>query len=147
MSRSFSSGFHGSSDLDQPQVIQRTGTCGSRSSSSRGLLQGHRNFGTANGVRAPDLSRLTRSPSMPVSYRPSGRPDCSRLATRQCKGLWMQTIAVLDFETANHQADSACQLGIAILEPWRIVRQKKWMIRSDDAKELKNKHLNLLNKI
>jgi DNA polymerase-3 subunit epsilon len=41
----------------------------------------------------------------------------------------MQTIAVLDFETANHQANSACQLGIAILEPWRIVRQKKWMIR------------------
>ncbi|MFZ4081452.1 MAG: 3'-5' exonuclease [Pirellula sp.] len=41
----------------------------------------------------------------------------------------MQSIAVLDFETANHQANSACQLGIAILEPWQIVRQKKWMIR------------------
>lgn len=41
----------------------------------------------------------------------------------------METIAVLDFETANHQANSACQLGIAIVEPWRIVRQKKWMIR------------------
>ncbi len=25
--------------------------------------------------------------------------------------------------------------------------QKKWMIRSDEAKEFKNKHLNLLNKI
>ena len=41
----------------------------------------------------------------------------------------MQSIAVLDFETANHQANSACQLGIAIVEPWEIVREKKWMIR------------------
>jgi DNA polymerase III subunit epsilon len=41
----------------------------------------------------------------------------------------MQSIAVLDFETANHQSNSACQLGIAIVEPWRIVREKRWMIR------------------
>ena len=41
----------------------------------------------------------------------------------------MQSIAVLDFETANYQPNSACQLGIAVVEPWRIVRQKRWMIR------------------
>ena len=41
----------------------------------------------------------------------------------------MQSIAVLDFETANHQPNSACQLGIAIVEPWKIVREKRWMIR------------------
>lgn len=41
----------------------------------------------------------------------------------------MQSIAVLDFETANHQPNSACQLGIAIVESWKIVRQKKWLIR------------------
>jgi DNA polymerase-3 subunit epsilon len=41
----------------------------------------------------------------------------------------MQPIAVLDFETANHQPNSACQLGVAIVEPWQVVRQKKWMIR------------------
>lgn len=41
----------------------------------------------------------------------------------------MQSIAVLDFETANHQPNSACQLGIAIVEPWKIIREKRWMIR------------------
>lgn len=41
----------------------------------------------------------------------------------------MESIAVLDFETANHQPNSACQLGIAIVEPWKVVRQKRWMIR------------------
>jgi DNA polymerase-3 subunit epsilon len=41
----------------------------------------------------------------------------------------MQSLAVLDFETANHQPNSACQLGIVIVEPWKIIRQKRWMIR------------------
>lgn len=41
----------------------------------------------------------------------------------------MESIAVLDFETANHQPNSACQLGIAIVEPWKIVREKRWMVR------------------
>ena len=41
----------------------------------------------------------------------------------------MQSLAVLDFETANHQPNSACQLGVVIVEPWKIVRQKCWMIR------------------
>jgi len=41
----------------------------------------------------------------------------------------MQSIAVLDFETANYQPNSPCQLGIAVVESWRIVRQKKWLIR------------------
>lgn len=41
----------------------------------------------------------------------------------------MESIAVLDFETANHQPNSACQLGIAIVEPWKVIREKRWMIR------------------
>jgi len=38
-------------------------------------------------------------------------------------------IAVIDFETANHQAGSACQLGIAMLESWSIVSEHQWLIR------------------
>jgi len=41
----------------------------------------------------------------------------------------MTRMAVLDFETANHQAGSACQLGIVMVEPWRIVSEHQWMIR------------------
>ena len=41
----------------------------------------------------------------------------------------MTRMAVLDFETANHQPGSACQLGIAIVEPWRIVSEHQWLIR------------------
>lgn len=41
----------------------------------------------------------------------------------------MQSLAVVDFETANHQPNSACQLGIVIVEPWKVIRQKRWMIR------------------
>lgn len=41
----------------------------------------------------------------------------------------MQSLAVIDFETANHQPGSACQLGIVVLEGWDIVREHKWNIR------------------
>jgi DNA polymerase-3 subunit epsilon len=41
----------------------------------------------------------------------------------------MIRMAVLDFETANHQPGSACQLGIVVVEPWRIVSEHQWLIR------------------
>ncbi len=41
----------------------------------------------------------------------------------------MTRMAVLDFETANHQPGSACQLGIVMVEPWRIVSEHQWLIR------------------
>lgn len=41
----------------------------------------------------------------------------------------MTRMAVLDFETANHQPGSACQLGIVVVEPWRIVSEHQWLIR------------------
>jgi DNA polymerase-3 subunit epsilon len=41
----------------------------------------------------------------------------------------MQRIAVIDFETANHQPGSACQLGIAIVDSWRITSEHQWLIR------------------
>jgi DNA polymerase III subunit epsilon len=41
----------------------------------------------------------------------------------------MQRLAVIDFETANHQPGSACQLGVVILEPWKVVSEHQWLIR------------------
>lgn len=41
----------------------------------------------------------------------------------------MERIAVIDFETANHRPGSACQLGIAVVESWRIVAEHQWLIR------------------
>ncbi|QDR82300.1 exonuclease domain-containing protein [Sporomusa termitida] len=34
-----------------------------------------------------------------------------------------------DFETANFQSHSACQLGLAVVENGRIVLEKAWLIR------------------
>ena len=41
----------------------------------------------------------------------------------------MQPLAVIDFETANNQPGSACQLGIVLLEGWQVVGEYKWNIR------------------
>ncbi len=46
----------------------------------------------------------------------------------------IQPLAIIDFETANHQPGSACQLGIVIVEPrrvepWRVVSEHQWLIR------------------
>ncbi|MEQ1829709.1 MAG: exonuclease domain-containing protein [Pirellula sp.] len=38
-------------------------------------------------------------------------------------------IAVIDFETANNRPNSACQLGLVVLENWRIVEEREWLIR------------------
>jgi DNA polymerase III subunit epsilon len=35
----------------------------------------------------------------------------------------------IDFETANHDAHSACQLGIAVVQAGEIVERKSWLIR------------------
>jgi DNA polymerase III subunit epsilon len=37
--------------------------------------------------------------------------------------------AAIDFETANGNANSACQLGIVVVENWRIVAEHVWLIR------------------
>jgi DNA polymerase III subunit epsilon len=44
------------------------------------------------------------------------------------------TVLALDFETANYSANSACQLGIARIEGWKLVDARSWLIRppSDD---------------
>jgi len=39
------------------------------------------------------------------------------------------TILALDFETANHAPNSACQLGLVRIEGWRVVSTASWLIR------------------
>lgn len=38
-------------------------------------------------------------------------------------------IVVLDFETANYDQDSACALGVCIIEDWKLARSERWLIR------------------
>lgn len=38
-------------------------------------------------------------------------------------------IAFIDFETANHQSNSACQIGVVFTDDWQIVDEREWMIR------------------
>ena len=38
-------------------------------------------------------------------------------------------IACIDFETANNQSNSACQIGVVFLDGWRIVDEREWLIR------------------
>ena len=40
-----------------------------------------------------------------------------------------ETFTALDFETANYQSNSACQLGIAVVNNGQIVLQKSWLIK------------------
>lgn len=39
------------------------------------------------------------------------------------------TLLALDFETANHASNSACQLGLVRIEGWRVVDSASWLIR------------------
>ncbi|HTB21262.1 MAG TPA: 3'-5' exonuclease [bacterium] len=39
------------------------------------------------------------------------------------------TLLALDFETANHAPNSACQLGLVRIEGWRVVGTASWLIR------------------
>ena len=41
----------------------------------------------------------------------------------------MTTYLALDFETANHSADSACALGIAVISGGRVVEEDAFLIR------------------
>ncbi len=41
----------------------------------------------------------------------------------------MARIVAIDFETANNQANSACQLGVVVVENLEIVEEKSWLIR------------------
>jgi len=38
-------------------------------------------------------------------------------------------IAVIDFETANNARNSACQIGVVLLDGWEIVDEREWLIR------------------
>lgn len=38
----------------------------------------------------------------------------------------------LDFETANHQRDSVCEIGIAIVSDGRVSEQRSWLVRPYD---------------
>jgi len=40
-----------------------------------------------------------------------------------------QDFTAIDFETANFQKDSACQLGIAVVSGGRIAERKSWLIK------------------
>lgn len=40
-----------------------------------------------------------------------------------------QDFTAIDFETANFQKDSACQLGIAVVKGGRIAERKSWLIK------------------
>jgi DNA polymerase III subunit epsilon len=39
------------------------------------------------------------------------------------------SIAFIDFETANRAANSACQLGVVLVDSWNITEEKEWLIR------------------
>lgn len=41
----------------------------------------------------------------------------------------MSTFVAIDFETANHSADSACAVGLVRAELGEIVAEKSWLIR------------------
>lgn len=38
-------------------------------------------------------------------------------------------IAFIDFETANNSSNSACQIGVILVDDWRIVDEREWLIR------------------
>ncbi len=44
-------------------------------------------------------------------------------------GLERLHFTAIDFETANTKPDSACALGIAVVEDGRVVERKSWLIR------------------
>lgn len=41
----------------------------------------------------------------------------------------MPSILAIDFETANQDAASACQLGVVRLEDWRVTHAQSWLIQ------------------
>ena len=41
----------------------------------------------------------------------------------------VQSFTAIDFETANYQRNSACQLGIAVVEAGEIVHSQAWLIK------------------
>nr|WP_173812935.1 3'-5' exonuclease [Dendrosporobacter quercicolus]NSL48991.1 3'-5' exonuclease [Dendrosporobacter quercicolus DSM 1736]SDN16921.1 DNA polymerase-3 subunit epsilon [Dendrosporobacter quercicolus] len=40
-----------------------------------------------------------------------------------------ESFTAIDFETANHQSNSACQLGVAVVSDGKIVARKSWLIK------------------
>jgi DNA polymerase-3 subunit epsilon len=43
--------------------------------------------------------------------------------------LHKQNFTAIDFETANGQRNSACQLGIAVINAGKVVMRKSWLIK------------------
>lgn len=41
----------------------------------------------------------------------------------------MERIVAIDFETANHQPNSACQIGLVVMDGFEIVLERSWTIR------------------
>lgn len=41
----------------------------------------------------------------------------------------IQSFTAIDFETANYQRNSACQLGVAVVESGQIVDTQSWLIK------------------
>jgi DNA polymerase-3 subunit epsilon len=41
----------------------------------------------------------------------------------------MQTCVAIDFETADYEKNSACSLGLAVLEDFKIVESRYWLIK------------------
>jgi DNA polymerase III subunit epsilon len=46
--------------------------------------------------------------------------------------ILMTTFAAIDFETANYSPDSACAVGLVVVQGHRIVRRKHYLIRPPD---------------
>ena len=51
------------------------------------------------------------------------------LGLRIKDGKMRTKIAVIDFETANSRSNSACQIGVVLLDEWEIVGVFDWLIR------------------
>lgn len=41
----------------------------------------------------------------------------------------MERIVAIDFETANQERNSMCQVGMAVIENKKIVKQKAWLVK------------------
>lgn len=53
--------------------------------------------------------------------------------TNRIQPLISQTFTAIDFETANPQRNSACQLGLVVVEDGEIVDSRSWLIRPPSA--------------
>ena len=63
-----------------------------------------------------------------VTYAPSGHPvQLPGIATNLV--CFMGTFAAIDFETATPERSSACAVGLVIVEDWKVVDGRAWLIQ------------------